>query len=214
MNFEELNASIPYVTGGKVKSLTVEPYPGITLAMPGKHAKETTPKGGDFVVMVTDPSIGWENHQFSHVDIFQDVETKRLGGLGVDILMDHYYSIVHHNIDAQAWRWHKPVGLTPHLFLRAVQCLAVAEHRRYARYEDKLGGRYLPFRYAAGVAEGLWTASAAANKQKLGRPGVEWLEKDHGRPRVTQKLMYDVGMIDKMEPLTPPSGPARIVPKT
>jgi hypothetical protein len=202
VNFEELNNHIPYVIRGKVKSLTLEPYPGITIAMPGKHALETIPKGGDFVVMVTDAAVGWENHPFSHVDIFQDVQTKHPKGLVDSILMNHYYSIIHHNIDAQANSWYKPVGITPHIFLRAVQCLAVAEHRRYSQYEAKLGGKYLPFRYAAGIAEGLWTAADAATKQKLGRPGVEWLEKDNGIPHMTQRLMFDVGMIDKIEPLT------------
>jgi hypothetical protein len=79
--------------------------------------------------------------------------------------------------------------VSPLLFLQAVQCLAVAEHRRYARFEPQWGGRYLPFRFGAGIEEGLWTAAQAIDKQKKGRPGVEMLERQFGVPFMTKELM-------------------------
>jgi hypothetical protein len=195
MNFDELNKFVPYHLVGKEKSIRYTPYPNITLAMPGRHAAETSPIGGDFVVMVTDPAFDRPEHQFTHTDLFKDVELKVQSGISY-ILMDHYYSVIHHNVEP-AHGWIKMPGIKPGVFLEAVQCLAVAEHRRYKQHEKKLGGRYLPFRFAAGIGEGLWTAADAANMQKKGRPGVEILEKLHGIPNVTQKLMYDVGMIER-----------------
>lgn len=196
MKFEELHETIPYAKGGKEKVLRFSPYPNIVLAMPGRHALDTVPIGGDFVVMVNDPIYKVKDHQFTHTDIFKDVELKSASGVSY-ILMDHYYSAIHHNIDIPDGNgWVPMPGILPGTFLQAVQCLAVAEHRRYAKYESKLGGRYLPFRFAAGISEGLWTAADAANLQRKGRPGVEMLEKQNGLPKVTHKLMYDVGMID------------------
>lgn len=193
MKFDELNAHIPYAKGGKEKSLTMSPYPNITLAMPGRHANDTVPKGGDFVVMVTDPVFNLAEHQFTHTDIFKDVELSRLSSAMKSYdFMRIYLDIIHNNFD--------PVTLpglsagiggriNPNTFLYAVQCLAVAEHRRYAQYENKFGGRYLPFRFAAGIAEGLWDAEDASNLQRKGRPGVEMLEKMKGVPILTKELM-------------------------
>lgn len=186
MNFEELNDTIPYCVGGKEKVLRYSPYPNITLAMPGRHAKDTTPKGGDFVVMVKDPVWPNPEHQFTHDDIFLSVSTH-----SEPDLMHNYLEIVRGE-DPTKWRhalWTKKDQMHPDTFRCAVQCLAVAEHRRYAQYENKFGGRYLPFRFAAGIAEGLWTAEAAIAVQRKGRPGVEWLEKDYGVPTLTQELM-------------------------
>lgn len=196
MKFTELHEHIPLARYGKPKSLTMEPYKGITLAMPGRHAEDTTPKGGDFVVMVTDPAIGWKRHQFKHDDIFNDVEAKRDASTDVPKLMDlngfmqTYLDVI--AIGAEPPKLTHPAYLKhtlhPTLFLQAVQCLAVAEHRRYAQHEPKFGGRFLPFRFAAGIAEGLWTAHDAIQKQRFGRPAVERLEKDKGVPVLTQRL--------------------------
>jgi hypothetical protein len=105
-------------------------------------------------------------------------------------LIDAYLDIIQGG-DPNDYKLKRGLGglVHPQTFLYAIQCLAVAEHRRYAQHEAKFGGRFLPFRFAAGINEGLWTATEAAEKQKRGRPGVEWLEKDHGTPVLTQKLM-------------------------
>jgi hypothetical protein len=160
--------------------------------MPGRHADQTSPPGGDFVVMVTDPGKGWKKHQFTHGDIFMDLEAKRLADPdSTDFMLTQYANIVVNGDDPDkiAVGENTLSGVHPNLFFYAVQCLAVAEHRRFARYEAKFGGRFLPLRFSAGIVEGLWTAGQAIEKQKRGRPGVEWLEKDYGTPFLTQVLM-------------------------
>lgn len=191
MRFDELHEHIPLARYGKEKSLTMEPYKGIILAMPGRHAEDTSPKGGDFVVMVTDPGIKWKNHQFKHDDIFNDIELKyKFSPPNVGLLMDMYLKVIATGTDPD--KVGSPgimPGIDSVIFFRAVQCLAVAEHRRYNMHEAKYGGRFLPFRFAAGIAEGLWTADDAIKVQKYGRPAVERLEKNNGVPTLTQRLM-------------------------
>lgn len=191
MKFQKLNEIIPYVTGGKNYILSMQPYNAVSLAMPGRHAKDTDPIGGDFVVMVDDADLEWIRHKFTHSDIFADVQRKHdecpeaLGSL-----MDAYYEVVL-GADPEKFLASNPekyVGLHPHTFLFAVQALAVAEHRRYARFEKSGGGKFLPLRFSAGIAEGLWTATDAASVQRKGRPGCEMLERLHGRPSLTREL--------------------------
>jgi hypothetical protein len=192
LKFQELNKLVPYVTGGKPKVLSMHPYNAITLRMPGRHAEETTPVGGDFVVCVDDADLDWIEHQFTHDDIFNDVENKFNSDPDeLSFLMKRYCDIICGDDPEKisVADNHKLEGLHPQTFFYAVQCLAVAEHRRYARFEEKFGGRYLPFRFAAGIAEELWSASDAIGMQKKGRPGVEMLEKFNGVPVLTKELM-------------------------
>lgn len=191
MRFSELHEHVPLARYGKVKSLTMQPYPNITLAMPGRHAEDTTPKGGDFVVMVQDDNAGWKKHQFTHTDLFRDVEAKAQFSIDLTTkLMEDYLGVI--ALDHKPAQWkddHGLPGIHPQTFIYAVQCLGVAEHRRYHQHESRRGGRFLPYRFAAGIAEGLWTATDAAEKQRRGRPGVEWLEKDFGLPKTTKQLL-------------------------
>jgi hypothetical protein len=193
MDFKQLHETIPYAKGGKEKVLTYSPYPNITLAMPGRHALDTIPIGGDFVVMVTDSIFDISDHQFTHTDLFKDVEARRLSEDPEDkVLMEAYLKVIQGADPASlpiAPQIANEICMDRLTFIRAVQCLAVAEHRRYAKYENKFGGRYLPFRFAAGIDEGLWTAADAAGLQRKGRPGVEILEKQYGVPKLTQELM-------------------------
>jgi hypothetical protein len=191
MNFEELHDIVPFARFGKPKSLTMNPYNGITLAMPGRHSEDTEPRGGDFVVMVDDEKMNWTRHQFTHTDIFKDIQKKyNHDAASCQEFIQSYYRIVVGDDPSKYYYKREDVpGLHRQTFLYAIQCLAVAEHRRYAQHEAKFGGRFLPLRFVLGISEGLWTATEAAEKQKRGRPGVEWLEKDHGTPVLTQKLM-------------------------
>ena len=191
MDFNTLNETIPYAKGGKEKVLRYSPYPNITLAMPGRHALDTVPVGGDFVVMVTDPVFKSVDHQFTHTDLFKDVEKRSSSEYeGDKYIMGNYLSIVQGSDPNDCHMPPCKVGsMSQETFYYAVQCLAVAEHRRYAKYESKFGGRFLPFRFAAGIAQGLWSAADAANLQKKGRPGVEILERQYGVPTLTKELM-------------------------
>lgn len=190
MNFDELHELVPYARFGKEKSLTMEPYDGIILAMPGRHAEDCSPRGGDFVVMVSDKSMKWKKHQFKHSDLFNDVQVKYDdNAITVDHLMNSYLKVITGADPKRVPLTGSMLGINQEIFLRAVQCLAVAEHRRYAEHEAKFGGRYLPFRFVAGIAEGLWTADAGSEVQKYGRPAVERLEKKNGTPKLTLQLM-------------------------
>lgn len=197
MKFDKLNEMVPYVVGGKQKILSMHPYNAITLRMPGRHAKDTDPVGGDFVVCVDDENMGWVEHQFTHTDLFLDLQVKRDWAYAgeyddADFLVRRYLDVVLNGDDPSKISVGDDSalpGIHHQTFLYAVQCLAVAEHRRYAQHEAKFGGRFLPFRFSAGIVEGLWTAQEAMDKQRRGRPGVEWLEKDHGVPALTKDLM-------------------------
>lgn len=193
MNFKKLNEMIPYVTGGKQKILSMQPYNAVTLRLPGRHAKDTTPVGGDFVVCVDDDGMNWISHQFTHTDLFLDLQKKTdAWPQAAEALMANYFKVINgadpEKMDADHYElW--AGTLHPQTFLYAVQALAVAEHRRYERFENKFGGRFLPFRFGAGIVEGQWTAAIASERQRMGRPGVEWLEKQFGTPTFTQRLM-------------------------
>lgn len=202
MKFDELHAMIPYAKGGKEKILRMKPYDTVTLALPGRHWEDTDPIGGDFVVMVDDEKKKWKNHQFTHIDLFEDLEDKTKQGTYQDLMqvdaqelaqefMRAYLKVIQGEDPNRVCytKFDYLSGIRASTFLRAAQSLAVAEHRRYAKYEAKFGGRFLPFRFGAGIVEGLWTAVGAADKQKRGRPGVEWLEKDFGLPQLTKELM-------------------------
>lgn len=189
MKFDELNEYIPYSVGEKPKVASIVPYPGITLLQPGRHSHDTVPVGGDFVVVVD--HLTKDGGQFTHIDIFQDIERRLISSTGADHnIMQRYFDVI---TGADPDTFDDGEGLSAFIpvktFLHAVQCLAVAEHRRYHMHEVKFGGRYLPFRYAAGIHQMLWTAADAAEKQKRGRLGVEWLERDFGVPTLTKELM-------------------------
>jgi hypothetical protein len=190
MDFATLNKLIPHALGEKLHVLSMSPYNAITLSMPGRHQKDTAIPGGDFVVMVDDTDLGWVKHQFTHDDLFADIELKsQIGKDGLaKSLMEDYAKVVF-GADPEVIRWtsHLP-GLHPQTFLYAVQCLAVAEHRRYGQHEARGGGRYLPARFSSGIVEGLWTAADCKTVQRRGRPGVEMLENLHGKPTTLKEL--------------------------
>lgn len=182
---------IPYTTGGKLKVLEMHPYTGVTLRMPGRHGVDSN--GGDFVICVDSERLDWTQHQFTHTDIFMDLEQKtNAESDSANCLMGMYYELIVNGLDPEPMivpGGERLPGLHYRTFLYATQCLAVAEHRRYEQHEAKWGGRYLPLRFSLGIAEGLWTAAHAAEKQKYGRPGVQQLERTHGMPTLTEKLM-------------------------
>lgn len=184
----ELNQDIPYVEGNILHVVGTEIYPGISISMPGKHQKETTPPGGDAVIMITDLSMGWQEHKFRHDDFFKDIEIKfECSPEQTQALMNNYLSILKKNrLFVEEYRL---PGVQPHLCLYSWQVLAVIEHRRYRQYESQWGGMYLFPRFAFGIAQGLWTAADAAGLQRKGRPGVEMLERKYGTPELTKELM-------------------------
>lgn len=205
MRFDKLHEMIPYATGGKNHVMSMTPYNGVVLSMPGRHQKDTDPIGGDFVVMVSDFSLGWVNHQFTHDDLFKDFERKTQESQyhAENLLLD--YVQVAFGEDPAKMEWHRPshhpTGLDlqpatdtwdetlhPQTFLYAVQCLAIAEHRRYHQHEAKGGGRFLPVRFVSGIVQGLWTAEDCKKVQRRGRLGLDHLISVHGKPTPLKEL--------------------------
>jgi hypothetical protein len=142
MIFTELNDLIPWVTGNTNHVVTMSPYNAITLAMPGRHQGDTDPVGGDFVVMVSDDQLGWINHQFTHDDLFIDIERKARSHQRMGLaLMDAYAKVVVKGVDPDDFEFKRTVKwqgtLHPQTFLYAVQALAIAEHRRYFQHEKR-----------------------------------------------------------------------------
>lgn len=195
MKFDELNNHIPYVVGGKKHILSTEPYDGVILRMPGRHENDTEKPGGDFVVEITDDTTSWEAKQFTHQHIFEDFQDKAdLDAEQAQKLMQLYAKVVLGEDPDTFYKYGMPRSeawggtVKVDTLLAALQCLAVAEHRRYARYEAKMGGRFLPARFAAGIVYGQWTADDAKLVVRKGRPGVEMLERLHGKPPTLQEL--------------------------
>jgi hypothetical protein len=198
MDFVTLHEMIPRATGDKLHVMEMKPYPNITLAMPGRHQNDTDPVGGDFVVMVDDVNMGWVKHQFTHGDLWHDLEKKLWAhGPATKSLMQDYAKVVRGG-DPEETSWGDDLvhgseslwghTLKPQTFLYAVQCLAVAEHRRYWKHERDGGGRYLPARFSVGIVEGRWTAKDAEAFQYRGRQGLENLIKEKGRPTSLKKF--------------------------
>lgn len=198
MKFETLNKTVPYVYAGEKHLLSFAPYEGIVLKMPGRHARDTNPIGGDFVVCVTDSHKKWKDHQFTHEDLFSDIE-RRMEVTTDPLEVEHLicaYAHVASGTDPEVFDFSNdahPGVLNGQTFLRAVQCLAVAEHRRYYEHEAKGGGRYLPLRFAFGIAEGKWSAAEAAHRAGKGRVGLDILMRDKGRPLTLQEWKDKVG---------------------
>ncbi|AZU97243.1 hypothetical protein SEA_EMMA1919_199 [Streptomyces phage Emma1919] len=201
MDFVTLHEMIPRATGDKLHVMEMKPYPNITLAMPGRHQNDTDPVGGDFVVMVDSKSKGWVKHQFTHGDLWHDLEYKfETDPTGAKFLMVDYAKVVRgEDPNARGWDFQRggfdgevedpwAKSLHPQTFLYAVQCLAVAEHRRYWKHERDGGGRYLPARFSVGIVEGKWTAKDAEAFQYRGRQGLENLIKEKGRPTSLKKF--------------------------
>ena len=196
MKFDSLHRLIPYATGEKNHVVTMSTYNGVVLALPGRHQKDTSPEGGDFVVMVSDSELSWVNHQFTHDDIFADLESKRNADQELtEKFFKDYVSIVFGEDPAKkGWEERPEVwndSVHPQTLLYSLQALAVAEHRRYHQHESRGGGRFLPARFASGIIEGLWTAEDCKKHQRRGRPGFDMMVKLFGAPKPLKKWNED-----------------------
>jgi hypothetical protein len=196
MNFAQVHALIPYETEGKLHSNTLEIYKDVRVKYPGRHALDTDPAGGDFVVEVSCDAAGWSWRQFTHTDIFEDVQEKTdfdpkfMQNTGIrDIAR-----VVNGGGIATSVLWSaiKLPGLRYRTLLEANQVLAVAEHRRYHKYESGGGGRFLPLRFAVGIVHGYWNASDASRVQRRGIHGYRELTKEFGSPPTVKALIKEV----------------------
>lgn len=187
MNWDELDDFIPLVRpgGGQLHTRVKVVQSGtgwvVEVSQPGKHWKDTRPKGGDFVIRVSstlaDAGKGWDSHQFMHVELFEDVDEKRR----VDrawmerVFAPALVEVIAEGSDPTKYfdAIHRPdlPGIEPEALLTTGQCLALCEHRRYADHEP-IGGRCLPARFALGIILGRWSSTMAAGVHRLGRLGL------------------------------------------
>ena len=181
--FDEINDELPYITEGDKHKETIPVYSDIQVKFPGKYAKQT--KGGDFVVQ-TLTNGRWR--PLRHKDFFRDVEMKSefdQAWLVEDILPWYLRTITSDESDVHeptwaygeqdAWpdgkNWVDVLGYHSITLVRTLQLIAVAEHRRYAKYEPE-GGRFLLPRFLIGIACGGWTSDEANYHLKQGKPGL------------------------------------------
>ncbi len=192
MFFNEVHEKIPYLSDGELHSVTTEIYPAVRVKQPGRHAFDTDPIGGDFVVEVSCDNAKWDWKQFTHADLFADLQSKY--DTSQRFFLQHTYAkflarVVDGTIEPIKIETTATIpGLDLTVLLQTSQVLAVAEHRRYARYEANGGGRFLPVRFALGIIFGHWSAAEATRVQRRGVHGLRELTKLGGNPPTVRKL--------------------------
>lgn len=192
MNFDALHALIPYETEGEKHSKTMLVYPDVRVKYPGKHALETAPVGGDFLVEVNCADAQWDWKRFTHSDIFEDVQKKCDSNAHImqtRVATEIANVVLGESIpDTLNFNTLRLPGLKYRTLLQANQALAVAEHRRYHKYEQGGGGRFLPLRFSVGIIFGHWNASDASRVQRRGIHGYRELTKEFGSPPTVRAL--------------------------
>lgn len=186
MNWENLNDLIPWVTpedaaGSTVETAVLDDGPRrVWVQQPGRHWDQTYSPGGDFHVRVDSPRAQtlaqeqWRAHGFSHAALFADFESKAMADASFSQrhLAPALVQVVAEGADPEELAEQLPPaelpGLEANVCLVASQCLALAEHRRYRKYEPETG-RCLPLRLSLGIMFKVWNAASASNFQKKGR---------------------------------------------
>jgi hypothetical protein len=212
MDWNELDRTVPWIVpvpSGALHTRSLVIYEAKTslvrVALPGRHHADTYMPGGDFVVQVdsaggtTLSGASWEGRQFSHVDLFEDFERKaefdaaymqsRFAPALVQVVAEGEDPVrIAQQLDNSALP-----GLEVVTSLVASQCLALAEHRRYRRYEPR-GGRCLPARFALGIIFRTWRASSAAGVQRKGAQGLQRLRREAGRDEPSFEAVLGRGL--------------------
>ncbi|MGH0053636.1 MAG: hypothetical protein ACQ5SW_09635 [Sphaerochaetaceae bacterium] len=201
--FEELHEELPFLEKGKKHSKVLEPYESVRCKFPGKYASKT--KGGDFVVE-TDTNGKWV--PLRHKDYFRDVEVKSdkdqewvlrdfipqyLMAIGVDVDTSLFPLRKGGYVWPEGYNYTRELGYQTSIIIQTLQLIAVAEHRRYAKYEPE-GGRFLLPRFLIGIACGCWTADEANYHLKQGKPGLERLRAEKGLREPTFDEIIEIGV--------------------
>lgn len=154
----------------------------LTVAQPGVHWRVTEPPGGDYRINLTIEKLRWQDHAFTHEDLFHDVFSKAqedetyakqvLAPSLVEVCAEgrdpfQVFEFVH-NAELP--------GIPAEALLGTSQALALCEHRRYKRNEP-LGGRCLPTRFVLGIIFQGWVPVVAASvaMRRDGRGGGKGL---------------------------------------
>ena len=185
----------------------------VWLEQPGKHFKTHPMPGGDFKVWLQSARTGNKKRGVTFTDLFEDAAAKREWADATGEDARAVLRAIHHAMwrivldgadpkeaEVELRRFvgrtaTRLIGQAPGyelpLLLTALQCLALAEYRRYQAHETEGGGRYLMPRAISGVLYGNWTPDEARPVTKTtdrvsgrlgGRPALEELEARYGRP--------------------------------
>lgn len=176
LRFHELNKAIPKGALGDKHEHEIVLATGddwaVRVRFPGKYGPD------DYVVEVSDDTMGWKYKQIRHNHLFYDFEEKMNADAAWTawVLLPRLLRIVRgeHPPAANPTPDHIPgVQVAPLEY--ATQALAVCEYRRFPQGDKKGGGRYLPINFVMAIALGKWTAAEASAKMRFGRPPLERL---------------------------------------
>lgn len=193
------HASIPWLSEGELHSKHKEIERGlgwaIEISQPGKYASRPSffyrdkhpTGGGDFVVLVTQDKVegshkfkSWQKYPVAHHEVFRDFKDKMEQNpqFVINALAPALAAVTARGdcpLQAAAKlppRKNLP-GLQPEAFLVTSQLISIAEHRRFAHLEAKLGtGRLLATRMILGMCEGWWSEEDIEKAQKSGYFGL------------------------------------------
>jgi hypothetical protein len=186
MDWATLERHIPYVLDqgaeARRRRATVLYDSTIQALQPGLYWNETSPRGGDFLITLTDAAADWNAKAFTHRDVFADVEAKTATApewMRMKFAPAMVLVVAGEQDPDSVQIGNAPPlpGASPRGLLRGAQCLALCEHRRFKQHEP-FGGRCLPMRFALGIIYGVWTARMAGDVEKLGKPGLLKLRRD------------------------------------
>lgn len=199
MDWDTLNDLIPWqVESWDTPEITIHSSHGrVTVRKGKKTKKETEPPGGDFIVSVTSDTAttpagkSMATHRFDQSTLLRDFERKTDASAAFmrDAFAKALVRVVAEgeNPATLVQELSPPLnvpGIDVETLLVASQCLALSEHRKYARNEP-LGGRCLPTRFALGVIFGLWSAFDATERIWLGAHRLADLRKKSGSSEPT-----------------------------
>lgn len=198
-SWTELDKLVPWLSGPDLHSVALPLYQAsdgtwaVEVRQPGKHQDETYEPGGDFVVVVFSRSAGWEKGKMvQHQQVFKDVEEKCRRDEHRDFMEARFLPVLYwamgygdayppHSLKSEA-----PAdlpGLEIDALLASSQALALAEYRRFRKYEARGGGRQLPARLIAGIIERRWNALECAAARGNGLRHLNLLHAERGQTR-------------------------------
>lgn len=175
MKFDKLNDLIPKVPADKDRLHEETMYIGggygwsVRVKWPGKH-KESS---GDFVVETLSEATWDDYHQFTHHDLFKDVEAKYQAD--PDYVLNWLIHVLGVVKGTSAPRQlsvgpsYLP-GIHIDALTHSIQALTVCEYRRFPQGDVRGGGRYLPINFMLAILGGFLTMEEAEKGMRRGWP--------------------------------------------
>lgn len=195
MRFDKLNEWIPAVPADKdnLHKHTIYVAGGydwsVRVKWPGKHKTSS----GDFVVETLSKPVWNRHHQFTHGDLFKDVESKhRADPEWTQPWLEDVLPMVDGKVHPARLR---PLaselpGIHVDALTASLLPLVVCEFRRFPQGDVRGGGRYLPINYMLAILQGYWTPDEASKLMRKGFPSLRDLEGFVPYRRTTDAQLY------------------------